>query len=190
MPLDPRPMLLIDELMPRFDEVEHHEIFVGAPPAVVYTALRHIDLFAAPVIRWLLRLRAAPTLLRRRPPRGTRGALTLERLLENGFVLVGDRPDRELALGMVGRFWRLTEVPLRLDADQFRRFEAPGYARAVWDFRLVAEAGGTRLSTETRIACTDARSRRRFRLYWRVVRPFSGLIRIVLLRAIAREATR
>jgi hypothetical protein len=183
-------MPLIDELMPRFDEVERHEILIGAPPAVVYAALRRTDLFAAPVIRWLLRLRAAPTLLRRRTPSGARGVLTLERLLDHGFVLVGDRPDRELALGVVGRFWRPTEVPLRLDAEQFRRFDAPGYARAVWDFRLVAEAGGTRLSTETRIACTDARSRRRFRRYWLVVRPFSGLVRIVLLRAVAREATR
>jgi hypothetical protein len=30
----------------RFDEVEHHEIVVGAPPAVVYAALRHTDLLA------------------------------------------------------------------------------------------------------------------------------------------------
>jgi hypothetical protein len=50
--------------------------------------------------------------------------------------------------------------------------------------------GGTRLSTETRIWCLDPASRRSFRRYWFVVRPFSGLIRIALLRAVAREATR
>ena len=41
-----------------------------------------------------------------------------------------------------------------------------------------------------RILCLDPRSSRRFRLYWRLVRPFSGLIRIAMLRAVAREATR
>jgi hypothetical protein len=111
-------------------------------------------------------------------------------MLERGFVLLGERPERELALGVVGRFWTPAGARLTLDAAGFRAFVAPGYAKAVWDFRLTPEVGGTRLSTETRINCTDAASRRRFRLYWRIVGPFSGLIRIALLRAVAREATR
>ncbi len=45
------------------------------------------------------------------------------------------------------------------------------------------------LSTETRVQLTDARSRRSFRRYWLVVRPFSGLVRRAWLRAIARRAT-
>ena len=43
------------------------------------------------------------------------------------------------------------------------------------------------------ILCHDgegAASRRRFRLYWLVVRPFSGLIRKAMLDAVAREAAR
>ncbi len=82
-------------------------------------------------------------------------------------------------------------APVPLIDELMPRFdEFEGYAKAVWDFRLTPEAGGTRLSTETRINCTDAASRRRFRLYWRIVGPFSGLIRIALLRAVARAATR
>jgi hypothetical protein len=56
----------------------------------------------------------------------------------------------------------------------------------------VAEATShsTLLTTETRIWCADGRARRRFALYWALVRPFSGLIRILMLRAVAREATR
>ena len=66
---------------------------------------------------------------------------------------------------------------------------APLIDELMWDFRVMPEPGaGTRLSTETRILCTDAASRRSVRRYWRVIRPFSGLIRIVLLRAVAREA--
>jgi len=81
---------------------------------------------------------------------------------------------------------RLTRAP-----DGFAPFDRPGYAKVVWDFRLTPQADGTtRLSTETRIRCLDAESRRRFRRYWRVIQPFSGLIRLALLRAVAREATR
>jgi hypothetical protein len=51
-------------------------------------------------------------------------------------------------------------------------------------------AGGAAVSTETRVLCTDERSRRAFRRYWTLVRPFSGLTRIEMLRAIRREAER
>jgi hypothetical protein len=181
---------LIDELMPRFDEFERHQIVISATPAVVYAALHRVDLLGSRVIRWLLMLRSLPAALRRPRDRRPRVPITLGRMLEGGFVLLGERAERELALGVVGRFWTAAGTRVTLDAEGFRAFDAPGYARVVWDFRLVEEAGGTRLSTETRIVCTDARSRRRFRLYWRVIRPFSGLLRIALLRAVAREATR
>jgi hypothetical protein len=181
---------LIDELMPRFDEFERHAILVPAPPAVVYSALRRVDLLGSRLIRWLIFLRSVPAALSRPRQRRPRGALTLDRMLAGGFVLLGERPGRELALGAVGRFWTPGGERVTLDADGFRAFDRPGYAKVVWDFRLTPDNGATRLSTETRIWCLDAGSRRSFRRYWRVVGPFSGLIRMALLRAVMREATR
>jgi hypothetical protein len=52
------------------------------------------------------------------------------------------------------------------------------------DFR--AEDG--ELTTETRVHVADPRSRRKFARYWRVVGPFSGLTRILVLRAAKRRA--
>ena len=180
---------LIDELMPRFDEVERHARLVQAAPADVYAALRRVDLRRSGIVRALLFLRGVPAVLARRDRPA--GPLTLETMRRRGFVLLGERPGTELALGLVGRFWTATGQILRLDAEGVRTFDEPGYAKAVWDFRLAAQPDGTtRLSTETRVRCLDAPSRRRFRLYWRVIRPFSGLIRLALLRAVAREATR
>jgi hypothetical protein len=183
---------LIDELLPQFDEFERHERLVAAAPPVVYAALKRVDLRSSRIIRWLILLRGAPAALSRHPRRTPRPKrLTLEAMLQRGFVLLGERPERELALGVVGRFWTLEGERLTLDADGFAAFDRPGYAKVVWDFRLTPQADGTtRLSTETRIRCLDAESRQRFRRYWRVIQPFSGLIRLALLRAVAREATR
>ena len=63
-------------------------------------------------------------------------------------------------------------------------FTRPDTCKTVIDFRV----GRSSLSTETRVHVGDAAARRKFRLYWLVVRPFSGLIRILLLRAARRRA--
>ena len=58
----------------------------------------------------------------------------------------------------------------------------------MWNFRIDPSRGGCRLRTETRIDCVDAAALWRFRVYWTLVGPFSGLIRRDLLRLIRREA--
>src|SRR4030095_13931223 len=116
---------LIDELLPQFDEFERHERLVAAAPPAVYAALKRVDLRSSRIIRWLILLRGAPAApsrhprrthrtkkltrwltLRRRPPaavsrhpRRTRRPkrLTLEAMLQRAFVLLGERPERELA---------------------------------------------------------------------------------------------
>jgi hypothetical protein len=75
-----------------------------------------------------------------------------------------------------------------LDAEGLRAFDEPGWAKTGMDFVLEAEGAGTRLTTETRITATDARSRALFAIYWLAIRAASGLIRRDMLRAIARRA--
>jgi hypothetical protein len=67
-----------------------------------------------------------------------------------------------------------------------------GYAKMAANFRLDPIVGGraTRLSTETRVACTDPTSGRRFARYWRLIRAASGVIRRSWLAAIKRRAER
>src|SRR6266566_7859667 len=60
-------------------------------------------------------------------------------------------------------------------------------AFGIWAVPL-GPAGGTRLATETRVHATDSAARRRFRLYWFVVGPFSALIRRRWLAAARRAA--
>lgn len=179
---------LIDEFMPVYDVNEYHETTVRAPIEKVYDALRTADLGGSPVIRLLLRLRALPAIL-------TTGGhkrnlkLNLDAIMKGGFVLLGENPPNEIALGLIGRFWTLSGSRCRVNADEFAAFDSPGYAKAVWNFSLVEESAEvTRLATETRVCCLDDASRWRFRVYWALIAPFSGLIRREALRMIRRSS--
>jgi hypothetical protein len=76
----------------------------------------------------------------------------------------------------------------KIDAESFKKFDTPGYAKAVWNFSLRPDGPDSRLTTETRVKCTDSDSRWRFGFYWMLIRPFSGLIRMEMLRTIKRRA--
>jgi hypothetical protein len=181
--------MLIDEFLPVYDAVERHQIDIHQPAERVYAALRQLDLSGSKLVRWLFRLRGLPALFSFRDKPQQRLGLTLDGLLKNGFILLGEARPREIALGLVGKFWTSLGCLQRLQAAEFSNFTTPGYAKAVWNFSLSPQTEGiTRLFTETRVLCLDETSRRRFRLYWVFVRPFSGLIRREALRAIKRQA--
>ena len=55
------------------------------------------------------------------------------------------------------------------------------------NFLVQREGEATRVTTETRVLCADD-ARPKFRLYWMLIRPFSGLLRRFMLRAIRQEA--
>ena len=109
-----------------------------------------------------------------------------------GFALLAEAPPRELLLGVEGAFWTRGGAIRATNATAFRAPLPPGTARAAWNFVVEKVADGTCvLSTETRVrCCADAASRRRFRLYWLLARPGSGLIRRLMLRSIRRAAER
>ena len=61
--------------------------------------------------------------------------------------------------------------------------------KAAWNLRIEAtDATSCDLSTETRIQYFGDEAWRRFRLYWSLIRPFSGMLRKRLLREISRRA--
>jgi hypothetical protein len=173
--------VLIDRFMPRYDHVERHRIHVQATPERAYAAIREIDLGRSGLVRLLFGFRGI---------RETR-RVTLDDLVRRGFILLGEEPGEEIALGVVGQFWTPRGGLVRVEPEAFTTFEEPGYAKAAWNFRVrPAWEGSCLVTTETRVLSTDARSRRRFRRYWRVVRPFSGAIRGRSLDLIRRDAER
>lgn len=180
-------MALIDEWMPDYDAVERHRIRVRAPAARLWPLVQALEMRRSPVISALIALRTLPARLAGRVPPRPR-ATSRESLLRAGFVLLGEAEGSEIVLGLTGRFWRPSGDVLRVPAEDFRAFAEPGYAQAVWNFTVTEDGDAALVATETRIRCTDAASRRSFLRYWRLIHPFSGLIRTEMLRSIRRAA--
>jgi hypothetical protein len=189
--------MLIDQFLPRFDAVESHMTIVRAPKDRVWDAIRTADFGSNGIVRALFAVRAVPAFLtaprealaRARTP--VHAPLTLDAALTHGFIVLGEQPGRELLLGTAGRFWGARGALCHIDAGSFTTFNEPGAAQAAWNFEVRPLVGDrTVLTTETRVRCVDPSSRWRFRLYWAFIRPFSGLIRLLMLRAIKRTAER
>lgn len=187
--------MLIDQFLPTYDASERHVTRVRAAPERIYAALRTTDLAASPLVRLLFALRALPLLFSAQP--GAIGAavqrlwmsIRLSDFEARGFTVLAEDPPRELLIGLVGTFWTVRGGLRTVDATTFRGPQPPGTARAAWNFRVEPSADGScRLTTETRVQAADPASRRRFRWYWRLVRPGSGLIRRSMLTAIRRTA--
>ncbi|MBI5583930.1 MAG: hypothetical protein HY892_08915 [Deltaproteobacteria bacterium] len=170
--------MLIDHYLPHYDIQARYAIDIRAPLPRVYEAARRLDLKASRVARTLFRLRGLPET-----------NLALEGMLNWGFVLLADEPEREIVLGLIGRFWVRSPQIESVPAEAFVDFIRPGTAKAVMNLAFDNQPAGTvRLSTETRVGCSDDASRRSFRRYWRLIGPFSGLIRREWLRRIKKQA--
>lgn len=103
-----------------------------------------------------------------RPPERLRlRDITQLSLDEGGWVILGERPRDEIALGLVGKFWRPVIEFAKVPAERFRDFAAPGFAKTVYSLP-VRPLGPHRtlLSGTMRTATTDAQARRWFRRYW------------------------
>jgi hypothetical protein len=84
--------------------------------------------------------------------------------------------------------FHFNEVLQIFSPDEFIPFNYPQHPKANWNFKLIPDKGKIILETETRIYCPDESSRKKFGRYWKIIKPFSGLIRMEMLRAIRRSA--
>ena len=188
--------MLLDDCLPEFDVRASYATRIAAPPERVYASLRTADFDQWGLMRALSALRALPAFPA--APRETwrrfreelwRQGFTLDNVLAGGFPLLGERPGEELVLGTVGRFWRARGELCATSPARFREPAPPGTAKAAWNFAVGRRSdGATELRTETRVLCADVATRRRFRAYWTLIGPFSGLIRREMLAAVRSAA--
>ncbi len=171
---------LIDEVLPQFDFRIRHSRRVDAPPEWVAQAVNVFQLGRPASL--LFRIRGIDL-----PSGSLRDVLT-----RVGFTVLAEHPGREVVAGTNGQFWALNELghmEKPRDLDTFRAFDRPGWAQGAVSVRIEPrDDGSTDLSTETRVRCVDDAARRRFRLYWLLIKPFSVWLRRDFLRRIARVA--
>jgi hypothetical protein len=173
-------MRALDEFLPAYEFVERHSLAIDAPRDRIDAAFRTVSISDLPIARalWFVRRLGRSYGDPTKPFVG--GELP-------GIVL-DDVPEEGIVLGLTGQFWRIRggePDPARpRSAAEFVAYARPDTCKAVIDFRV---APGS-LLTETRVHVADPAARRKFRRYWRVIRPFSGLIRILFLRAARRRA--
>jgi len=182
---------LVDQLLPSFDVNEVHEAWVPATLERTYAAARAVTPREVRLLRPLMALRGVPGFVTGKPLTVDPSAPFFEQMLGLGFIQLGERASRELVVGAVGRFWSPAgnrPVAAIQTCDEFLHFQAPGYAKAVMNVAVSPSGTGSRISTETRVVGTDPGATRRFRLYWLVIGPWSGLLRRSLLRAVRERA--
>ena len=175
--------MLLDEFIPEYDFQERHGTLVDVPKEGVRRAVQEWRTTESFLWRLLLRLRGLG-----RP----QGSLR-EWAEAMGFLCLAETED-EVVYGQIGRFWVTDERDALISprtAEEFRRFNDPRYAVAAMSVSVEPLAPDrTRLCTETRIRALGSEARRRFRLYWLLVRPFSGLLRRSMLNGIKERALR
>jgi hypothetical protein len=171
---------LVEELLPVFDVSDELAVVVEADTERTWTALTSADLIDVgrrrPLVGVLGALRVLPEivahLLHGETPPAAPARLTLRDTTElpasgGGWILLGERPGQELALGLVGKFWRPVIQYADVDADQFTAFGEPGWAKTVYSLSVTAIDGEhTLLRAVMRTAATDEQARRWFRRYW------------------------
>jgi hypothetical protein len=172
--------MLADDFLPIYDVSDSVATVVHADVGTTWDALLEVDLIDVghkrPLVGALGAIRVLPDIvsqmlhgeLPQRPPQHLRlrdtAAIPAH---EGGWVLLGERPRDEIALGLVGKFWKPVIDFASVTAEQFRDFAEPGYAKTIYVLSVRAiDDRRTLLSGVMRTATTDEHARRWFRRYW------------------------
>lgn len=166
---------LADKYLPDYHFSERHAIRIKGSVQDVFNARDDFDFGRYKLIRFLFGVRGLPS------------RLSKQDMKSINFIELEKIPSKQLAIGLIGQFWKVNGNLLNFEAAEFINLHPEGFTKAVWTFCIDrAEPGITLLSTETRILCIGENARKKFRRYWFLIRPFSGLIRKIMLRGIKK----
>lgn len=184
-------MAMLDRLIPNPRLLEIDWIDLGSLPELVWKAVRHEDLPQSAAVHALFAIRTFVTRAKTNdwsPPAIRLDAMTSSHT-KPGFQILADDPPREVALGAIGKVWRL-DIPFVhvAGADAYAPFAERGFIKVAWAIRVAPlNDHDSRLELELRVAATDEASWRLFRRYFRLIGPASRFIRRSLLRALRRR---
>ena len=180
---------LLESIMPAYDVQEVHSTHVEAPPSAAYAAILAVTPAETPLARPLLWVRTLPARIAG-SPRIDDAVWHRPFVSASGTAVLGRVADREIVVGLIGRFWELrkAERVTVQGREHFMAFDKPGFAVSTLSFHVDPEGSGSRVTTITRVRTTDPDSRRAFLRYWRVIGTGSAILRRTWLRAVKERA--
>lgn len=170
-------MTLQEKYLPLYHFSSKHSISVNADQKQIFALFDTLDFRPSIVIRILFFLRGLSSSM-----------LSLKGMGATRFKMMEEVDQKEFIIGLIGRFWKPSGDLQDFDPSKFIDFQVPNFCKATWSFRLIPDPRHTHVETETRIYCTDPSSQKRFSRYWFFIKPFSGLIRMEILRLIKKQA--
>jgi hypothetical protein len=195
--------MLLDKYLPKWDFTEVHHIKINATPEAAYRAM--LDTKSEEIhwfVDFLFRLRTLPEKIARGRKESfdlvlPKGKSLLGQMLNNGFVKIEEKPPQEIVFGLIvpsaiGRVWNESsgaQISLK-NAAEFFAFKDPEFLWVVANIAVqeTDTPGAVIMSTESRTKGLSEKARKSFQLYWFIIRPWSGLIRRLWLKAIKRRA--
>jgi hypothetical protein len=157
-----------EEILPVYDVSDAVATVVEADVSTTWNALMQIDLLEVgrrrPLVAVLGALRMLPAIvsdmlhgeLPAHAPKQLRLRDTTTLLGNDAWILLGERPQDEIALGIVGKFWRPVIQFARVTPATFGTFHEPGYAKTIYSLSVrPIDEEHTLLSGVMRTATTD-----------------------------------
>ncbi len=183
--------MLIESAVPTYDAMIAEHVVVAADPSTTFQSARGLDFLSVrtPLLTASMWVRDLPARwFGKTIPPPPRLVLADEMGLP-GWLLLGEQPNREIAFGAVGKFWRPLIEWRDVPRTDFPGFAAPGWGKIAANFSMAPYGEShTLLSYQCRTTTTDPESRRRFLRYWWLIRPFVAHIMRATLNTIKADA--
>jgi hypothetical protein len=166
---------LIEKYLPEYTFNEYHEIVVNRPIENVYEIAKDFDLSKSKTIKLLFKIRGLPT-----------KRLNLQHFINDiGFTYLEENYPNETLFGFWARF-KIAKIP---SYEDFINNSISPWIKVVWNFQFEKiEENKTKVSTETRVLCAAKITKFTFGSYWLIIKPFSGLTRVQMLKIIKNES--
>lgn len=169
--------VMINTYLPEYHFSEHHHKIVNAPIQIVYPQVRHLNFKSSIVTRLLFVLRGINL-----------EKFTFDFMVDKGsFFTIDEKINNEWVIGLISKSFLF---PTHLKANEnFKEWNPGKGVKIAWNFKLEAlEGNKVKVNTESRVLCLSKSTRFWFTIYWLIIRPFSGIIRMEMLRIIKKRS--